>query len=167
MIILETTRLFLRELTVEDAQNLFRLNNDPDVIKYTGDTSFTSVENAKSFLISYDHYAQHGFGRWAVQTKLNSEFIGWSGLKYTPELDEFDIGFRFLKNHWNKGYATEAAKACLQLGFSKYKLNEIVGRALVDNKASIRVLTKLGLKYLEDRKQGNEVEKIYVKQNPA
>ena len=79
--------------------------------------------------------------------KSNNEFLGWCGLKYNPELNETDIGFRFFENHWNIGFATESAKACLKYGFEKLSLKSIVGRAMVENVASIKVLEKIGLKY--------------------
>jgi len=163
MRILETDRLYLREMTITDAENAYLLNLDPDVIKYTGDEPFESVENAKMFLAKYDHYKKYDFGRWAVINKKNDEFLGWCGLKHTPNLDEYDIGFRFFKKHWNKGYATESAKACINLGFSKYKMTEIVGRAMKENLGSIRVLEKIGLTYLKSfdfEGQEGEVYKI-------
>jgi [ribosomal protein S5]-alanine N-acetyltransferase len=149
MKILETTRLFLREFTTDDAESFYLLNLDPDVVKYTGDPPFQSVEDAMIFLKNYDQYKKYKVGRWAVINKADDEFLGWCGLKYTPDLDEYDIGFRFFKNHWNKGYATESAKACIDLGFNKYNLTVIVGRAMKDNIASIRVLEKIGLTYLK------------------
>jgi ribosomal-protein-alanine N-acetyltransferase len=76
-IVLETPRLFLREITVEDAESVYLLNHDPDVIKYTGDNAFESIEAAKSFINNYDQYKKYGFGRWAVIEKLTSNFIGW------------------------------------------------------------------------------------------
>lgn len=147
MILLETKRTYLREITAEDAENAYLLNLDPEVIKYTGDSSFESIEKAREFLENYDHYQKYGFGRWGVINKIDNEFLGWCGLKYTKELDEFDIGFRFFKKHWNKGYATETAKACIDLGFDKLGMTEIVGRAMKDNIGSIRVLEKIGLVY--------------------
>lgn len=159
--ILETERLYLREITPDDAQSAFDLNIDPDVIKYTGDDAFESVEEARHFLEQYDHFRKYGFGRWGVIDKTTHEFLGWCGLKYTPELDEFDIGFRFFKKHWNKGYASEAAKACLALGFEKFKMQTIVGRVMKENKASRRVLEKIGLKYSEDRSCGGEEGLLY------
>lgn len=145
MIILETPRLLLRELTTDDAPNLYHLNLDPDVIRYTGDPPFESVEAAFDFLTHYDHYRKYGFGRWAVLRKPDNSFLGWCGLKYTPEWKEYDIGFRFLKAYWNLGFATEAAKACLELGFQKFDMPEIAGHAHRENAASIRVLKKIGL----------------------
>ena len=73
--ILETERLFLREITVNDAETAYLLNLDTDVIKYTGDKSFDSIESARQFLTSYDHYKKYGFGRWAVIRKQDSEFL--------------------------------------------------------------------------------------------
>ena len=110
-IITTTTRLYLREKTADDAENAYLLNLDPDVIKYTGDPPFESIEAARIFLQNYNHYTKYGFGRWAVIDKENDEYLGWCGLKYSADLNEYDIGFRFFKRHWNKGYATEAAQA--------------------------------------------------------
>ncbi len=96
MKILETNRLYLRRMTIEDAENIYLLNLDPEVIQYTGDDAFESIESAEKFLSSYNHYSKYDFGRWAVIDKNSQAFLGWCGLKYTPETDEYDIGFRFL-----------------------------------------------------------------------
>ena len=146
--IIETNRLYLRELTVADAENFYLLNADEDVIKYTGDKAFDSINEAKSFLENYNPYQEYGYGRWAVIAKSNEEFLGWCGLKYSPEIDEVDIGFRFFKKHWNKGFATESAKACIDYGFEKLNLQTIVGRAMEANVASIKVLEKLGMTFV-------------------
>ena len=163
MIVLETPRLILREITVEDAKVAYELNLDPEVIQYTGDEPFKSIEEARNFLEGYDHYKKYGFGRWAVINKSDNEFLGWCGLKYTPFLDEYDIGFRFFKKHWNKGYATEAALACLEAGFTKFEMKMIVGRAMPENKASINVLKKIGLEFWKEKVSEGKVEMIYRK----
>ena len=89
MKILETERLYLREMETDDAENAYRLNLDWENIKYTGDKPFESIQEAKEFLLNYSHYKNYGFGRWAVIEKYSNEFLGWCGLKYTPELDEY------------------------------------------------------------------------------
>lgn len=144
--IAQTQRLYLRELSPDDAENFYHLNLHPDVMRYTGDVAFQSIVEAKTFLENYDHYEKHGFGRWAVIRLSDSTFLGWCGLKYSPESDEVDLGFRFFKENWNQGYATEAATLCLELGFGKFGLKRIVGRAMSANHASIRVLEKIGFK---------------------
>lgn len=148
--VLETDRLYLRRMDLKDAENAYLLNLDPEVIQFTGDVSFESIENARFFLTNYDHYEKYDFGRWAVIDKESDAFLGWCGLKFTPEIEEYDIGFRFYKKYWNKGYATEAAQACIDLGFNHYNLTTIVGRARKENIGSIRVLEKIGLTYLRD-----------------
>ena len=145
--ILETERTKIRPLTPKDAEHFYMLNQDPEVLKYTGDNPFETVEAAKEFLVQYDQYEKYGVGRWAVINKENEEFLGWCGLKFTEKLNEYDIGFRFFRKHWNNGYATESAKACVELGLNKFKFPEIIGRAMKDNLASIRVLEKIGLVY--------------------
>lgn len=163
MIIFETPRLLLREMTPEDAENAYILNLDTEVLRYTGDDPFESVEEAREFLEKYESYEKYGFGRWAVILKETGEYLGWCGLKYTPELDEFDIGYRLMKKFWGKGYATEAAEACLNLGFNQFGMKTIVGRAMPENEASVRVLEKIGLTYLKNRITDGTEEVIYIK----
>ncbi|WP_027382654.1 GNAT family N-acetyltransferase [Epilithonimonas caeni] len=145
--ILITERLILRELNTNDAENFYRLNLNPNVIKYTGNSAFKDINEAKDFLENYQDYKLNGFGRWAVIEKSNNEFLGWCGLKYDKHLNETDIGFRFFEEHWNKGFATESAKACLDYGFKNLNLKSIIGRAMSENLASIKVLEKIGLKF--------------------
>lgn len=145
--VLETDRLLLRELTVEDADNFYKLNENPNVIRYTGDSPFEDIEEAYAFLQNYKDYEVNGYGRWVVIDQSSHEFLGWCGLKYDRSKDETDIGFRFFEEHWNKGLATESAAACLKYGFEQLNLKKIVGRAMSDNIASIMVLQKLGLTF--------------------
>lgn len=144
--ILNTERLILREFDSSDAEKMYELNSDPEVLLYSGDSPFASIENAKEFLENYSDYKENGYGRWVVVLKSSNDFIGWCGLKYNEEKC-VDIGFRFFRKTWNKGYATEAARATLDYGFKILKLEEIIGRASVDNKASIRVLEKLDMAF--------------------
>jgi ribosomal-protein-alanine N-acetyltransferase len=144
--ITETQRLVLREFELNDAQNIWELNSDPEVIKYTGDPPFEKIEKAREFLENYEEYKKNGFGRWAVITKRTNSFIGWCGLKLN-EQNLVDLGYRFFKKEWNKGYATEAAAASLEYGFMHLNLNEIIGRVAVENKGSIKVLEKLSMTY--------------------
>jgi len=145
--ILETDRLVLREFEVEDSNNFYELNLNPKVIQYTGDKAFQNIRATEKFLKNYSDYKLNGFGRWAVIDKSNEDFLGWCGLKYVEKLNETDIGFRFFEKHWNKGFATESAEACLKFGFEKLNLKTVIGRAMAENFASLKVLEKLGMKY--------------------
>lgn len=96
-------------------------------------------------------YITNGIGRWAVTLKSTGEFLGWSGLKLITEpinshINYYDVGYRFIKEYWGKGYATESAKAAIDFGFEVLKAPEIIGIADIKNLESIRVLEKLGLK---------------------
>ena len=148
--ILETERLLLRELNSNDAENFYNLNLNPNVIKYTGNSAFKNISEAREFLENYKDYKLNGYGRWAVVNKLDEKFIGWCGLKFGEMENETDIGFRFFEEEWNKGYATESAKACLNYGFENLNLKRIIGRAMKENNGSIKVLEKIGLEYEKD-----------------
>lgn len=144
--IAETDRLILRKLDVSDALNFYNLNADPEVLKYTGDLPFETLAQAEGFLVNYNDYQKNGFGRWAVISKTSNAFLGWCGLKLNDN-GLVDLGFRFFRKEWGKGFATESANASLHFGFNKLELNEIIGRASTDNKASIKVLEKLGMQF--------------------
>jgi len=143
-IIIETNRLILKEFSFEDAESMYALNLDSEVLKFTGDKPFKSVDEAFNFIKNYRDYSKNGFGRWSVFLKENGSYIGWCGLKLNEE-NRVDVGFRFAKQYWSKGYATESAKACLDYGFNQLHIEEIIGRADTDNKASVKVLVKINM----------------------
>ncbi len=145
-IILETPRFYLRQFLLSDAKSFFELNSDEDVMRYTGDEPFENENAALDFLKQYDPYSQSGMGRWAVIDKESGEYMGWCGLKYQPEDDEVDVGYRFFKRHWGKGVASETAQACIDYGFNELNLQRIIARVHPDNPASVRVLEKCGMK---------------------
>ncbi|MBN9293792.1 MAG: GNAT family N-acetyltransferase [Flavobacteriia bacterium] len=145
--ILETKRTYLRNLTIDDAENFYNLNLNPEVLKFTGDEPFKKIADAENFLSNYDQYEKYGVGRLAVIEKTTDKFIGWCGLKYSSQDDEYDIGFRFFQDYWNKGFATETAKRCLEFGFDNLNLKTIIGRAMKENIASIKVLEKIGMRF--------------------
>ena len=147
--IAETKRLILRELHRDDAEYFFELNNDPEVLKYTGDVAFKSVNEAQNFLKNYSHYSENGYGRWAIIRKEDQQFIGWCGLKLNEE-GYVDIGFRIFKKYWGNGYATEAAEKSIDIGFNKFGLKEIIGRTANDNRGSFRVLEKIGMTFFRN-----------------
>ena len=144
--IFESKRLLFRKFTSEDEQLIYDLNLDPEVTKYTLDP-VTDLAQARNILLDVilPQYELYGHGRWATYTKDGGQFIGWCGLKYRPEVDEIDLGYRLMKPFWGKGYATEAALSTINYGFDLLKISTITGRALPDNIASIRVMEKCGM----------------------
>jgi RimJ/RimL family protein N-acetyltransferase len=166
-IILETNRLLLRTFTIEDASLIYELNLNPDVTRYTGDP-VKDLHHAAEILkkVILPQYTLYNHGRWAVHIKERMEFIGWCGLKTRPERKEIDLGYRFLKTAWGKGYATEAAFACIKYGFEKLSLQRIVGRAMPENIGSLRVLEKCGMTYTEDEIVDGHPAKTYEILNP-
>lgn len=173
-VVIETERLLLRTFTIEDADLIYKLNLDPDVIRYTGDPIRDSA-HAREVLEKtiLPQYALYNHGRWAVHTKPALEFIGWCGLKTRPETrltvgqgNEIDLGYRFLKKAWGNGYATEAAAACIRYGFEKLHLQRIVGRAMPQNTASLKVLEKCGMTFIGEEIVDDHPARTYEILNP-
>jgi RimJ/RimL family protein N-acetyltransferase len=144
---LETKRLIMRQFQEDDATGMYELNSDPEVIRYTGDDAFASIDAARMFISQYDAYAKNGCGRLTVLLKETMEYAGWCGLNFDPDSSETDLGFRLVKKFWNKGYATEAAQRSIELGFEHLRLSRIIGRAMQENVASINVLKKVGMTF--------------------
>lgn len=148
---LETDRLLLRDFEMDDDRNIFELDSDPEVHRFLGAKPLTTLQQAQEVIRSVrQQYIDNGIGRWAVINKQNGLFIGWAGLKYMREVTNgqvlfYDLGYRFKKDHWGKGYATEAAKALVDHGFQKMKLQDVFAMADAGNAASRRVLEKTGL----------------------
>jgi len=154
--------LLLREFTEDDAEALFRLNSDPNVMRYTGDSPFSGTAAARDFIRAYDHYERHGFGRWAVTLKADGSFMGFCGLRMHPELGEVDLAYRIARRYWDSGYATEAARGALNAGFERFGLDTITGWAMRENLPSITVLQKLGMQFREMTEENGEFWLVYA-----
>jgi len=161
-VVIETPRLLLRTFTEDDAQLIYDLNLDPEVTRYTHDP-VKDLNHAKEILekVILPQYALYNHGRWAVHVKPGLEFIGWCGLKYRAEENEIDLGYRFKREFWGKGYATEAAYASVRYGFEKLNMKRIVGRAEPENIASCIVLQKSGLRYIGEGEVDGFIVKTY------
>lgn len=159
---IETERLILRKAELTDAPFFYELNSNPLVIKYTGDSAFKDLQGAENIVhFLQSQYDKNGYARLTVIEKSLQLPIGWCGLKFHEDTNETDIGYRFMQKYWNKGYATESAKACLEYGFNKLNLNRIVGNAMKENPASIAVFKKLGMTYFADELLHDEPAVIY------
>lgn len=148
-IISQTPRLLIREIEIDDVEAVFELNQNPNVIRYTSDPAFKTITDAQHLIetVIQPQYKNYGHGRWAVITNDTNTFIGWCGLKFMPELNQVDLGYRYMQHAWGKGYATEAAKASLSYGFDQFNYTQIIGRVMKQNLQSIKVLQKCGMTF--------------------
>lgn len=149
MKVIETERLILRTWKEQDADAYFRINQDPKVIEFF--LGPLTREQVHEFILAVNkHQEKHGYTLWAAEIKETEEFIGFIGLNYTDWEAHFtptvEVGWRLGSEYWNKGYATEGAKAALEYGFNKCGLQEIVSFAVPANRRSIHVMEKIGLK---------------------
>ena len=143
--IIETERLILRPFRIDDVKPSFEMEQNPNINRFTNDGGIKTYEDVEKLIrkvINVD-YQEYGFGRFALELKETSEFIGFSGLKYLKDTNEIDLGYRIRQEYWGKGLATESGKASIKFGFEKLKLNRIIAFILPGNVASKNVLTKL------------------------
>lgn len=151
---LETNRLIMRPFEERDAEGLFLLDSNPDVMKYVGGVVSTKIEQSQQMIeFIQKQYKENGVGRLAVIEKSTNTLIGWSGLKYlTSEINGmknvYELGYRFLPEYWRKGYATETARAALNYAFNEIKTDVVYAMAVTENTGSNRVLQKLGFEEL-------------------
>ncbi|MCE3233645.1 MAG: rimL [Rickettsiaceae bacterium] len=146
---IQTPRLILRHWKESDLLPFAALNADPEVMRFFPSTLTKEESDAMAERIKAS-FTQDGFGLWAAELKEEGQFIGFIGLNrpsfeahFTPCVE---ISWRLAKEYWNKGYATEGAKAALEYGFNKLDLHEIVSFTAVINTPSRRVMEKIGMK---------------------
>jgi RimJ/RimL family protein N-acetyltransferase len=149
MKILETARLILRQFSIDDADFILRLLNEPSFIQNIGDRGVRTLEDARAYILRVPiaSYEKNGFGLWLVMLKESGESIGMCGLIKRDTLDDVDIGYAFLPKFWSKGYAVEAAQAVKEYARDVIGLKRIVAITDPENQGSIRVLEKIGLKF--------------------
>lgn len=149
MTILETERLLLRHLSIEDADFILELLNEPSFIRNIGDRGVRTIDGANSYILNgpVASYAKNGFGLYLVKLKETDESIGMCGLIKRDTLKDVDIGYAFLPRFWSKGYAVESARAVKEYAKNAVGLNRIVAIVDPENEGSIRVLEKIGLQF--------------------
>ncbi len=144
---IETNRLFLREHSAEDLYPLHAILSDPVTMGFWP-APFTLEQTEGWIQRSMDSYAKNGFGRWAVILKENGKLIGDVGI-VPAEIDgknEHDLGYIVYKDFWRKGYASEAARGCVEFGFNSLEIKRLVAIMSHDNIASSGVAEKIGMK---------------------
>ena len=145
MTVLETERLLLRPFTVDDAEFILTLLNEPSFLRYIGDKHVRNLEDARQYILNgpVASYERNGFGLCLVKLKTSNTPIGMCGLLKREELPDPDIGFAFLPDFWKQGFGLEAATAVLNDARERLRLQRILAITSLDNEASIKLLERL------------------------
>lgn len=155
---LSTPRLALVALSLEDAPAVFSYASDPEISRLVAWPRHENIGTSQRFLArSLVGYAQGGHYEWGLMRRTDQAFLGTCGF---GELDVArgvgELGYVLAKPYWGQGYATEAAAAVIQFGFSKLGLQVIEANAFPENIASLRVMAKLGMRYRETSRIGQD-----------
>jgi ribosomal-protein-alanine N-acetyltransferase len=145
---IHTRRLRLRPFRMEDFDAYATIMADPEIGKwFPKGEGYSRDEAEKSFIRILEHWTRHGFGLWAVFQNRKPSLMGRCGLNRIDETAEVEIDFLLAKQFWGKGYATEAAQAVLEYGFTILHLDRIIALAKIENIASRKVMEKIGMQY--------------------
>jgi RimJ/RimL family protein N-acetyltransferase len=149
MNVLETDRLILRHLTVDDSEFILALLNDPSWLRFIGDKGVKTLDDARDYILKslVAMYNRLGFGLYLTELKDEGIPVGICGLIKRDFLEDVDIGFAFLPKFRGKGYAYESAFAVMAYGKRNFGLNRMVAITSPDNYSSARLLEKLGFNF--------------------
>jgi RimJ/RimL family protein N-acetyltransferase len=144
-IVLETTRLTLRELTSGDAAFILGLLNQPSFLRFVGDRGIRSEADAATYIDEGPgaNYRRHGYGLYLVLLRETAAPVGICGLVTREWLDAPDLGFSLLPAYWSRGYAFEAASAVLEQANTEHRVPRVLAITNPDNRSSIRLLERL------------------------
>jgi [ribosomal protein S5]-alanine N-acetyltransferase len=144
--LITTERLLIRPLTVADVGPMHAVFSDPLVMRYIPEGACDLAGSRRRLEASIHHHEAHGFSKWAVLERKTGAVIGDCGLKFLEGEPDIELGFHIARRYWGRGYATEAARACLHWGLEELGRERIL--AIVDpaNAASARVLEKIGMR---------------------
>jgi RimJ/RimL family protein N-acetyltransferase len=145
---INTPNLDLRAWQPEDAEALFDILQETDILRYFPDPHAPSREKVEAYIQHHRiQWQTRGYGHWAITTREDGLVVGWCGLEYLTELEETEVAYLLSQRVWGRGYASEAARAAVRFGFDEARLQGIIGLVHPDNVASISVLEKCGLTY--------------------
>lgn len=149
--ILETPRLILREMTDDDFSALHAILSDPETMQYYP-KPYDEVGVRRWISWCKGSYVKNGFGLWAVVLKETGEFIGDCGISLQPINGQWlpEIGYHISKHHWRKGYASEAAAACIRMAFERFGYAQVYSYMNADNEPSYRTAMKNGMSLVEE-----------------
>ncbi len=161
--ILKTERLIIRALDFSDESDIFEMDSDPEVHRFIDNNPVKSITQTREFIGTIQkQYKEHGVARWALVCKETHECLGWAGFEFfkTPvnnHVNFYELGYRFKKRYWGKGYATESCKAIIEYGFEQLNINRIFAITYPKHINSKKVLNKLGFKQINDFMYGREI----------
>lgn len=162
---IETERLLLRPLRVEDVDALVALHEDERVNQFVG--TYSRQQALERLELIERQWAERGHGLCAVELKPSGEFIGRCGLKFWEVFEEVELGWTLKAEVWGRGYATEAARACAEWGFTTLDSDYFTAMIRPGNTASVRVAERLGFTPLrEDELLGTPVT-VYSLNRPS
>ncbi len=145
--IILTNRLVLRELSMKDIDDFYKMEKDPLVRKYIPNLRNSTYSECKESLKKHIEKYKDGTSiqTWALTLNDSKEFIGIAGFRYMNKLGKVEIGIRMMPNYWGNGYATETGKALVDYGFKVLGLKEIIAMAVPENERSMKALKSIGL----------------------
>lgn len=148
---LETERLFIFPVSLDDADFVLAVHNTPKFIQFIGDRNLRTLEDAENYIKNrfLPHYEKHGFGNCLIVEKSSGKKVGAVGVFVRDGLDVPDIGFSFLPEFEGKGYGYEASSKLMETVFTDFGLKKISAITTNENIASQKLIEKLGLKYLK------------------
>jgi RimJ/RimL family protein N-acetyltransferase len=146
-IILTTPRLTIRQFTEDDADNLFNLHSDPEVMRYLGRPASREVLRDEIIPFHLGVYQRlDRLGTWAAESTDDGEFLGWFHFRAEDnDITNIHLGYRLRRSAWNHGYATEGSQALINMGFTDLGVQRVFAHTMTVNTASRRVLEKCGL----------------------
>ncbi len=146
---LETERLVLRKMTLDDAGAVFAYASDPEVTRYVSWETHRSLEDSRAFLeLVARKYEGGGEPDWGIVYKGDGRFVGTCGfVNWSPEHARAEMGYVLHRDYWGRGLMVEAVRAMIRFGFGRMDLNRIEARCIAENAVSTRVMEKAGMTY--------------------
>lgn len=164
MPVMQTERLNLRLLDVADAEFILDLLNQPSWLEFIGDRSVRNLDDARDYINNgpLAMIKQHGMGLYLVETRSDGMRLGLCGLLRRDTLEDIDIGFALHPDACGKGFAKEAAQACIEYARTTLKLDRVVAIVMPINARSIKLLQSLGMQYEKDILFGERCERLQL-----
>jgi ribosomal-protein-alanine N-acetyltransferase len=148
MVIIETERLLIEDWQSDDWQAFRYIATNPQVMRFIGTGQIWDDERIQQWVNrQIDNHARYGFALWKLVEKENGRLIGFCGLQFLANTGEIEIGWWLAVDCWGKGLAMEAAKSVLQYGLDRFQIKRVISIAHPDNRASINIMKKLGMKF--------------------